>query len=88
LVPIKINEALAYVVPSHIDVNKPLDHVIVYFRSRDCQTKQKLTVLIDETIIVTRKYKQVRPPEMERLKLDLSKAGIKDSIEIRLEADA
>ncbi len=88
LVPIKINEALAYVVPSHIDVNKPLDHVIVYFRSRDCQTKQKLTVLIDETIIMTRKYKQVRPPEMERLKLDLSKAGIKDSIEIRLEADA
>jgi hypothetical protein len=87
LIPIKTNEALAYVVPSHLDVNKPLDGVVFYFRSRDCLTKQKLTLLVDGVSVMTRKYKQVRPPEMERLKLDLSKNAIKETIEIRLEAD-
>jgi thioredoxin reductase len=88
LFQIATNDALAYVVPSHIDAKKPLDNVIVYFRSRDCLTKQKLTIILDGKTVMTRKYKQVRPPEMERLKIDLSKETIINTIEIRLEDDA
>ena len=85
LVKITTNDKIAYFVPSHIDRNKDLKHVVAYFRSRDCLSEQILRIDVDGTTIMERKYKTIRPPEMERIIIDLSKFIIKDKIEIRLE---
>jgi len=85
LVQIKYNKSISYVVPSHIDFTKPLDKIICYFRSAACLTNQILKVVADGVLIKSIKYKQVRPPEMERLFVNLSNIPIPNTIEFSLE---
>ncbi len=88
LIEIIHNSTIASSIPSHLDLNKPLNHVIIYFRSRECKNKQVLSLIIDGRAVFSKKFKQVRPPEMERLLLDLSKYEISKSLELRLEDES
>lgn len=85
LIQIKYNKSISYVVPSHIDLAKPIDSIICYFRSSTCLTNQTLKVMADGLLIKTIMYKQVRPPEMERLVINLSNIVLPSAVEFMLE---
>lgn len=72
LIKIGYNKNISYLVPSHLDCDKPLNKVICYFRSSACLTNQTLKITVDGLLLKSIKYKHVRPPEMERLLIDLS----------------
>lgn len=72
LIPIKFNKYLLYIVPQYIDLNSE-DNAIIYFRSRRTMKNVKLNVSIKGENLLSKNYIVVKPPEMERIILDLSK---------------
>ena len=87
LIKIESGPRIASFIPSHLDKNKPLDKIIFYLRVADCYTSQRLHLLVDGKIVVTRKFKHMRPPEMERIVVNLSNYNDMKKIEISLEDD-
>lgn len=85
LTPISFNSSFGYVVPSHIDLDGDLDNIIFYFRSAKDLSNQKLSVVVDDTQVFSRAYSNLRPPEMERVVVNLSKYRNCSSIKLRLE---
>ncbi|MBO5184538.1 MAG: pyridine nucleotide-disulfide oxidoreductase, partial [Clostridia bacterium] len=83
------DENIAYIVPQKIDLSKDMKEVCFYFRSRDVLDKCKLTFAANGKTIKEKKYPFLRPPEMERLVLDLSEAGLKasDKLTVTLEGE-
>lgn len=83
------DENIAYIVPQKIDLSKDMKEVCFYFRSRDVLDKCKLTFEVNGKTIKEKKYPFLRPPEMERLVLDLSEAELKasDKLTVTLEGE-
>ena len=83
------DENIAYIVPQKIDLSKNINEVCFYFRSRDVLDKCTLTFFANGKTIKEKKFPFLRPPEMERLVLDLSEAGLKknDKITVKLEGE-
>ena len=79
-VPIAAGENLLYCVPSMLDINAPLEDVTVYFRAAKELKNARLALKIDEKTVFEKKFSVLRPPEMERLKINFGSCGItKDS---------
>lgn len=89
LATVSPDENIAYIVPQKIDISKDMKEVCFYFRSRDVLDKCKLTFEVNGKTIKEKKYPFLRPPEMERLVLDLSEVGLKENcrIDVTLEGD-
>lgn len=62
-----------YVVPQRIDMNSNNKKAVIYFRSREERKNIKVVIKSKENIIFEKSYKHVRPPEMERIEIDLSR---------------
>jgi thioredoxin reductase len=73
---IKTDDSLLYIVPQKLNLNELENPVIIYFRSSKEMGKTRLTVTLDGKEIFTKTYPRLRPPEMERLELDLEKFNI------------
>jgi thioredoxin reductase len=73
---IKTDDSLMYIVPQRLNLNELETPVIIYFRSSKEMGKTRLTVTLDGKEIFTKTYLRLRPPEMERLELDLKKFNI------------
>ena len=72
-----------YVVPQHINSASENEEVTLYFRSREVINNVEVQVLQGEDVLFKRKYKSLKPPEMERIKIDLSKVNFNiDKLEI------
>jgi len=85
LVEIACNNRLLYIVPSHIDLCKNITKIIMYFRVNACYENQTVTLFVNDKPYLKRHYRQLRPPEMERLVVNLTK---EDKIaSLRLEAE-
>jgi len=69
---ITIDNSISYIVPQELDLAKDLKDVNIYFRTRNILRKCKLVIELDGETIKEKKYMIVRPPEMEKLNLDLS----------------
>lgn len=78
LIPIKTDGKLLYVVPQMLDANSDLSKVIMYFRSSEDLTKQKLTVTVNGEEVFTKRFMKLLPPEMERVVVDFSRVGLSD----------
>jgi hypothetical protein len=72
----KADENFLYVVPQKLDLGNIDTPVTVYFRSFADRGRTRLTVTANVTEIFKKTYNQLRPPEMERVEIDFSKAGI------------
>jgi len=48
-----------------------LNETVFYFRVMEEYENAKLTIYADEKVVFSKKYAHLRPPEMERLKLNL-----------------
>ncbi|GAA0799153.1 FAD-dependent oxidoreductase [Faecalicatena orotica] len=90
-VELKPDTSLQYLVPQKLTLSDELKQVVFYFRSREVLSAGTLVFLLNGKEIFHKKYRNLKPPEMERLELDLSTFKIeKDSrieIAIRKEGD-
>ena len=65
-------ESLGYVVPQKIEKTKEKKKIIFYFRSKTDMEKAVFQISAGNKILFEKKYRNLRPPEMERLELDAS----------------
>jgi len=85
---IKTGEGLLYAVPQKIDLSEKSSEVTVFFRVREERGKSKFRASFGEQVLLEKTYLTLRPPEMERITLDLSKVelGEGDVIELKVES--
>ena len=87
LIPIMAGEGLLYAVPQRLDLQSDNSAVTLYFRSRQNLGRCRLVITADGREIFTRNYPFLRPPEMERLELDLSAQALTAASQIKLEIE-
>ncbi len=73
-----------YAVPERLDLNSDCSKTVVFFRSREERGKTQIDVLINGQSVYKRRYPKLKPPEMERIELDLSAAKSGDKITLEL----
>ena len=64
---------LLYAVPQFVDMDAPAQAAVIYFRSREEVGKTLVQVTAGGETVVRHRYQHLRPPEMERLEIDLSR---------------
>lgn len=64
--------ALLYAVPQFVDIEEPAQAAVIYFRSREELGETLVQVTAGGETLVRHRYRHLRPPEMERLEIDLS----------------
>lgn len=85
LIPITYNsQDFLYVVPQYIDIESPDKLPIVYLRSKNIIENANIVVKADDKVIFSKTYPALKPPEMERLQLDLKDIALhsKSKLEI------
>lgn len=86
LLPINYNkEDFLYVVPQEIDISSDNKDIILYFRSKAVRTHSKVTIKDSNTILTSKKYLNLKPPEMERLTININDISMKTPIEISMD---
>lgn len=83
-VNLNVSPNFLYMVPQkvHVDIE---EEIILYFRSRDVMDKAVFSIKVDGKTIFEKKYFNLKPPEMERLILNLSDLGIKQDSKVEME---
>lgn len=66
------NKDFLYVVPQKIDLQSENKKIVIYIRLREIKNNISIKVMTGDTIIFNKKYRVVRPPEMERIEIDIS----------------
>ncbi len=84
LIDVKTDKKFLYAVPSKLDIQADLSSVIVYFRAASELKDVTLTVKAGGKTVITKKYRNLRPPEMEKLRLDFSQCGLTADSEVLL----
>ncbi len=74
---IAVDDNFLYIVPQKLSISELNAPVTVYFRSKTEMEKTRLSVVADGKEIYKKTYQRLRPPEMERIELDLKAAGLK-----------
>jgi thioredoxin reductase len=64
--------------PQRLDLDRLDEETTVFFRSRDERGKTRVRVSANGKEIFTKQYRQLRPPEMERISLRLADAGLRN----------
>ena len=76
-------ENLLYLVPQRLELNREHAHTTaIYFRSGGDYNNARLVLTVDGKEVFSKKYAFLRPPEMEKLELDLSAYGIAPQSEV------
>ena len=77
---------LSYV-PHRIDLTKPTDRVVFFFRSAKDMDRGTLRLIADGKEVYKKKFSFLRPPEMQRVEIDLSAFGLtaKSKLSVELE---
>lgn len=86
-VRIEKGKGLLSFVPHRIDVDKPCDKVLLFFRAAKDMDKATLYISVDGNEVFKKNFAFLRPPELQRLEIDFSKFGItaNSKIEIKVE---
>lgn len=74
LAELKPSDEFLSVVPERLDLNGELAKTAVFFRSREVVENVTVAVNVGGEEIFKKKYRHLRPPEMERITVDFSKA--------------
>ena len=81
-VPLSIDNNFLYIVPTVLDVNGNTSDVTVYFRASRDMKNARLRLSVDGKEVMTKKYQAVRPPEMERLKINFKDFGVNENSKV------
>jgi NADPH-dependent 2,4-dienoyl-CoA reductase/sulfur reductase-like enzyme len=80
LIDIHTDSNILYAVPSKLNVAGDVNAVTIYFRSSRIFKNKTLTVTVDGIVIFSKIYRQLLPPEMERITIDFTVQLTKNSI--------
>jgi len=85
LVAISASKDFLYAVPQFIDLELLHEESVLYFRTRDVQENVTVRVLVSGQEVFSQHYQMLRPPEMERITVDLSPYLTSDSkVDLRM----
>lgn len=87
LISVKFDKKFAYVVPQVIDVNSADQKIVCFFSSSKEFTNATVSVKDKDKVIFTKKYSHLRPPEMERITLDVSALNGESVVAFGIETD-
>lgn len=73
LIKITKQEEFAYNVPQYIDISMVEEKIPIYFRSKKRMNNVKVIVSLDNEIIASKKFIELRPAELEQIEVDFSK---------------
>jgi len=76
-----------YAVPQRIDLAGPGDETTIFFRSAEVRGKTTVRVFADGSEIFSKKYGQLRPPEMERIGVNFGNA-LRPNVKIALKMES
>ncbi len=79
---IEKGEGLLSFVPHRIDLGKPCDKVVFFFRAARDMDKATLKFTVDGKEVYKKNFAFLRPPEMQRVEIDFSAFGITDKSKI------
>ena len=79
---IEKGEGLLSFVPHRIDLGKPCDKVVFFFRAARDMDKATLKFVVDGNEVYKKNFSFLRPPEMQRVEIDFSAFGITDKSKI------
>ena len=74
-VGVAVDGNLLYAYPQRIDLRGAPGEVTIYFRAREERDRSLLRVTQNGTELFRKKYRKLRPPEMERVKIKPGAAG-------------
>lgn len=78
LIPVKFSKSdYLYVVPQYYDFRSPNKKIIFYLRSGKIVNNVSVEIKYTDTTLFYKVYEQLKPPEMERIALDISSVEIK-----------
>ena len=86
-VNIKINDNLLYLVPHSVNIFNVDKPVTFYFRSKEVYEKATFKIMADGKTVFEKEYAFLKPPEMERVEVDFSKANLKSYSTITAEVE-
>ncbi len=81
---IEPDDTLLYVVPQRIRLDALCDQTVLFFRTREPRGKSAISVCADGKEVFIKKYRSLRPPEMERITVDFSAADLHANSRITL----
>ncbi len=76
MIEIVLDKNISYTVPTYLNKNRELK-TVMYFRVKSEMKNKTLHVRIDDKEVLKRKYMTLRPPEMQRIVLDLTRDDFK-----------
>jgi len=82
IIEITTDRSIAYIVPQEISAKNCNEAVNIYYRTSNIMKNCKLVIELDGKQIKEKKYSVVRPPEMEKLNLDLSEYDLANCSEL------
>lgn len=83
-VMMEADSSLLYLVPQKIDLTKKQDDIVLYFRSRETLPKGTLQITVDGDLVFEKRYTNLKPPEMERLKINMEEFHLKETSKIQI----
>ena len=84
LAEISVSDDFLYAVPERLDLCAPLDKTVMFFRSREILENAEVAVSVGGEEIYRKKYRHLRPPEMERITVDFTKAKAGGAAELTI----
>lgn len=79
---IEKGEGLLSFVPHRIDVSKPCDKVVFFFRASKDMDKATLKFTVDGNEVYKKNFSFLRPPEMQRVEVDISAFDVNENSKI------
>jgi len=65
-----------YVVPQYVNLQSANTKIVLYFRVRDIKSKATVQVTYKGKVLFSKKYAHLKPPEMERIEIDIKDLDI------------
>ena len=86
LIKLSAEKDFLYVVPQFVNSNIGEDDekIVVYFRSREVRSNVRVQVKYKDKVLFNKKYGKVKPPEMERISINLENIQFDNESDIEL----
>ncbi len=82
-ITITVDRSLSYLVPQKIDRQDISGTMTVYFRTSKEMHSATLMIRKSDTVVYSRCFSDLRPPEMQRIVLPLMKMNLSDAVELK-----
>lgn len=76
--------SLQYLVPQRLNPDHGMEKVVLYFRSRETLPEGTLRIEVDGRCVFEKKYRHLKPPEMEHLALNFEEFGLTETSEVKV----